>query len=101
VGPQAEAMLQDIHADRLFLAVDGFDLTIGLTTPDALEAHLNSLMMQAAKEVTVVADSSKLGRRSVSRIGSIEQIHRLITDSKASPEFVEALRARKIEVILV
>jgi len=101
VGPQAEAMLQDIHADRLFLAVDGFDLTIGLTTPDVLEAHLNALMMQSAKEVTVVADSSKLGRRSVSRIGSIEQIHRLITDTKAPPEFVEALRARKIEVIQV
>ena len=99
VGPQAEAMLKDLHADRLFLAVDGFDLKNGATTPDVLEAQLNGLMMQSAKETTVVADSSKLGRRSVSRIGSIDRVHRLITDTKAPDEFVETLRARGIEVI--
>ena len=99
VGPQAEAMLKDLHADRLFLAVDGFDLEFGPTTPDVLEAHLNSLLMAVAKETTVVADFSKLGRRSVSRIGSIEQVHRLITDTKAPQEFVKALRGRGIEVI--
>ena len=99
VGPQAEAMLKDLHADHLFLAVDGFDLEAGLTTPDVLEAQLNSVMMSVAKETTVVADYSKLGRRSVCRIGSVEQIHRLITDTKAPEDFVQALRARSIEVI--
>jgi DeoR/GlpR family transcriptional regulator of sugar metabolism len=99
VGPQAEAMLKNLHADRLFLGVDGFDLEFGPTTPDVLEAHLNGLMMTVARETTVVADFSKLGRRSVSRIGSIEGVHRLITDSKAPEEFVKALRGRGIEVI--
>jgi DeoR family transcriptional regulator of aga operon len=99
VGPQAEAMLKDLHADRLFLAVDGFDLESGPTTPDVLEAQLNSLMMKVSKEVNVVADFSKLGRRSVSRIGTIEQIHRLITDTKAPEEYVQKLRARNIEVV--
>ena len=99
VGPQAETMLRDLYADRLFLGVDGFDLEIGLTTPDVLEAQLNSLMMTVARDVTVVADYSKLGRRSVSRIGSIERIHRLITDTKASGDFVKSLRDRGIEVI--
>ena len=99
VGPQAEAMLKDLHADKLFLSVDGFDLEHGPTTPDVLEAHLNGLMMAVAKENTVVADFSKLGRPSVSRIGSIEQIHRLITDTKAPQDLVKAFRARGIEVI--
>ncbi len=101
VGPQSEAVLRELHADRLFLAVDGFDLESGPTTPDVFEAQLNGMMMQVAKETTVVADSSKLGRRSVSRIGPIEKVHRLITDSKAPEEFVKELRARGIEVILV
>jgi DeoR family transcriptional regulator of aga operon len=101
VGPQAEAMLKDLHADRLFLGVDGFDLEYGPSTPDVLEAQLNGLMMTVARETTVVADFSKLGRRSVSRIGSIDGVHRLITDSKAPEDFVKALRARGIEVIQV
>ena len=99
VGPQAEAMLKEFHADRLFLAVDGFDLEIGPSTPDVLEAQLNSLMMRISKEVNVVADFSKVGRRSVSRIGPLSGVHRLITDSRAPVEFSETLRKLKIEVI--
>jgi DeoR family transcriptional regulator of aga operon len=101
VGPQAENTLREMHADRLFLAVDGFDLTSGPFTPDVLEAQLNGLMMRVSKEVTVVADSTKLGRRSLFRIGPLEHVHRLITDSHASEEFTQALRNKGLEVMLV
>ena len=100
VGPQAESMLKEFHADRLFLAVDGFDLEIGPSTPDVFEALMNGLMMQVSKEVNVVADSSKLGRRSVSRIGQIEKVHRLITDNRAPEEFTTELRKKGVEVLI-
>ena len=100
VGPQAETMLKEFHADRLFLAVDGFDLVIGASTPDVFEAQLNGLMMQVSKEVNIVADSSKLGRRSVSRIGPLEKIHRLITDSRAPADFSDALRKKGMDVLI-
>jgi DeoR/GlpR family transcriptional regulator of sugar metabolism len=99
VGPQAETMLKEFHADRLFLAVDGFDLELGPSTPDLLEAQLNTVMMRVSKEVNVVADFSKLGRRSLSRIGPLSGVHRLITDSRAPAEFIEALHKSKIDVI--
>jgi DeoR/GlpR family transcriptional regulator of sugar metabolism len=99
VGPQAEAMMNEFHADRLFLAVDGFDLENGPSTPDVLEAQLNNVMIRCAREVNVVTDFSKLGRRSVSRIGPFNRIHRLITDNRATPEFTEELRKKGIEVI--
>jgi DeoR family transcriptional regulator of aga operon len=101
VGPQAEAMMNEFHADRLFLAVDGFDLEHGLSTPDVLEAQLNSVMIRSAKEVNVVTDFSKLGRRSVSKIGPFDRIRRLITDNRATQEFTEKLRKKGIEVIEV
>ena len=101
VGPQAEMMMKEFHADRLFLAVDGFDLTIGASTPDVFEAQLNGLMMQVSKEVNIVADSSKLGRRSVSRIGPLEKIHRLITDSRAPADFTNGIRKKGVEVLIV
>jgi DeoR family transcriptional regulator of aga operon len=101
VGPQAERMLRELHADRLFLAVDGFDLAHGPSTPDVLEAQLNGLMMEVARETTIVADSSKLGRRSLSRIGVVERVNRLITDSRAPEEFLTGLRGRGVEVVTV
>ena len=99
VGPQAEAMMNEFHADRLFLAVDGFDLENGLSTPDVLEAQLNNVMIRSAKEVNVVTDFSKLGRRSVSKIGPFDRIRRLITDNRAAQEFTGELRRKGIEVI--
>jgi len=101
VGPHAEQILREFHADRLFLAVDGFDLETGPATPDILEAQLNGLMMEVARETTIVTDSSKLGRRSLSRIGSADRIHRLITDTGAPKEFLAALQARGVEVVTV
>jgi DeoR family transcriptional regulator, aga operon transcriptional repressor len=101
VGPQAEAMMNEFHANRLFLAVDGFDLENGPSTPDVLEAQLNNVMIRSAKEVNVVTDFSKLGRRSVSRIGPFDRIRRLITDNRAPKDFTAGLRQRGIEVIEV
>jgi len=94
-------MLREMHADRFFLAVDGLDLDIGPSTPDVLEAQLNGRMMEIARETTVVADFSKLGRRSVSRIGPIENVRRLITDTRAPADFVRQLQEKGVEVMLV
>ena len=101
VGPQAERMLAALHADHLFLGADGLDLEVGLTTPDILEAQLNSVMIQVSNQVTVVADSSKIGRRSLSSIGKISSIHRLITDQSIDPAIAEAIRAKGIELVMV
>jgi DeoR/GlpR family transcriptional regulator of sugar metabolism len=100
VGPQAERMVRDLHADHFFLAVDGLDLEIGLTTPDILEAQLNTLMIKSAREVTVVADASKFGRRSLSVIGELPMIKRVITDDRVSEEHVDGLRKMGVEVVL-
>jgi DeoR family transcriptional regulator of aga operon len=94
-------MLSGLTADHLFLGVDGLDPEVGLTTPDVLEAQLNSLMIRVAREVTVVADSSKFSKRSLSVIAGIGDVRRVITDHAADPQMVSTLRERGIDVMLV
>jgi DeoR family transcriptional regulator of aga operon len=101
VGPQAERMLQDLHADHLFLAVDGLHPDEGFSTPDILEAQLNDVMIRVANEVTVVADASKFGRRSLALIGKIQCAQRIITDCRVDNEMVAKLRAKGLEVTVV
>jgi len=101
VGPSAENALRGLNADRVFLGVDGLDPEIGLMTPDVLEAKLNAIMIEIAREVVVVADSSKFQRRSLSVIAKLDKVHKLITDDAAPPEIAAALRARNVEVVLV
>ena len=100
VGPHSEQMMQSLHADHCFMSTVGLDLEVGLTTLDIMEAHLNRRMMEAAAQVTVLADSSKFGRRSLSLISDLRRVHRVITDSAAPPDNVEKLRSRGIEVVL-
>ncbi len=100
-GPQAERTLRSLRADHLFLGVDALDIDAGLCTPDILEAQLNALMMEVSQEVTAVTDSSKFQRHSMSVIGKVESLDRLITDDKADAALVAEIRARGVEVVLV
>jgi DeoR family transcriptional regulator of aga operon len=101
VGPLAEETLRQVSADLLFLAVDGFDVTHGLTTPNLLEAKVNRVMMESAKRTVVVCDSSKFGRRSLSRIAGTSAVHEVITDGKISPKDLRHLREVGVKVIAV
>jgi len=100
-GPHAHETLRDLNADHLFLGADAIDCEAGLTTPDILGAQVALRMIELAREVTAVVDASKFGRHSLTLSGRIEDLDRVITDSRVNPEHVEALRRKGIEVILV
>ena len=100
VGPLAEDVLREMHADILFLGVDGFDSKVGLSTPNVLESRVNRAMVKAASKVVVVCDSTKFSRRSLALIVPPQFIHAVITDSKIGEDDVEALRSAGIEVII-
>ncbi len=101
VGPHAEQTIRELHADQFFMSVDGLDPEGGLTTPDILEARLNCLMIRAARETTVMADSSKMGRRSLSLIAELGAARRVITDTGIQPEMAAAIRDRGLELSVV
>ncbi|MGI9073694.1 MAG: DeoR/GlpR family DNA-binding transcription regulator [Bryobacteraceae bacterium] len=100
VGPQAEQMMESLHADHCFMSTVGLDVEVGLTTLDIMEAQLNRRMIQAARQVTVLADSSKFGHRSLSLISDFRSIQRVITDTAAPAADVEKLRLQGVEVYL-
>ncbi|TWI67279.1 DeoR family transcriptional regulator [Pseudoduganella lurida] len=100
-GPQAEAALEHLHADWLFLGVDCLDPEVGLMTPHLMEAQLNARMIRSARQVVAVADSSKLLGRNLSVIARVDALDRLITDRKADHGVVDALQRHGVEVVLV
>ncbi len=101
VGPHAEHMLSTLHADHFFLGADGIDVEAGPSTPNVLATHLNNVMIRSAESVTLVADASKFGHRSVYVICSFARIQRVITDSRVDAATVSTLRERHIEVLIV
>ena len=100
VGPLAEDVLREIHADILFLGVDGFDTQVGVTTPNVLEARVNRAMVKASKRVVVACDSTKFNRCSLALIVPTTSIHAVITDSQISEADTEALKSAGIALIV-
>jgi DeoR family transcriptional regulator of aga operon len=101
VGPLAEEMLNEMHADILFLGVDGFDLEMGLTTPNMMESRVNRAMVKSSTTVVAVCDSTKFNRRSLSKIVDPSAIHYVITDDKLPKATADAIRKLNIQLTLV
>ena len=101
VGALASENFKKFYCDKLFLGVDGFDTLHGLSTPNTEEAHLNSIMIEMAKKVIVVADSRKFSRRRLGFIATLSQIHVVITDTGIKADDKARLENQGIEVIVV
>jgi DeoR family transcriptional regulator of aga operon len=101
VGPLAEESLRKLSADLLFLAVDGFNVSYGLTAPNPLEARVNRAMAEAARRTIVVCDSSKFGRRNMSLILPTSAVHETITDKGIAKTDLRLLRKANVEVTTV
>mgnify|MGYP000002204163 FL=1 len=86
-GAQTVAALDELLLDKLFLGVDGFDVERGITTHHEPEAQLNRKMVETARQVIAITDSSKFGKVCLHRIIDISEIDALITDADA-PEFI-------------
>ncbi len=100
VGPQAEKSLRNFNVDKAFLGVDGFDTRNGIFTPNVEEARLNEIMIEISREVILLADSSKFGKRSFAFICSINQIDKVITDNGIPEDDLKRLQDAGVEVII-
>ena len=101
VGHYAEKMMTDFTSSNFFLGVDGIDIEFGLTTTNNMEAEINKKMVNAARRVIVLADSTKFGRRGFARICDLSEIDMIITDSEVLDTFVKRIVDFGIEVKVV
>ncbi len=99
VGPIANMAAQMVHADVMFLGVDGISMEFGLSCVNSQEAEYLRLMSQHATRKIVVADRSKIGAQSRWALCAAKEISTLITDSGASDEIVAPFELAGIEVI--
>ncbi len=98
IGHYSEMILKETACSKLFLSVDGIDLDYGLSTTNAQEAHLNQAMIESAKDVIVLADSTKFGKKSFGKICGLDQVDHIITDKNISADVVEKIKALGIAI---
>ncbi len=98
-GNAALSFLDDVYLDKVFLSVTGISAERGATTLETDEALVYRKMLKQAKQVIVVADSSKLENVSPAFICPLGEVNILITDSNASLAQVEPFEQQGVRVI--
>lgn len=100
-GSGGEELLSGFRFNTLFLGVDGFDKQTGVTTPHQGEADINRKMVEAARTVIAITDSSKFNRQSFCLIARPEQLDMLITDSGIPKDYLDHLTALGVDVRII
>ncbi|MGV8833935.1 MAG: DeoR/GlpR family DNA-binding transcription regulator [Devosia sp.] len=98
-GPQAIEGLKSHFLDRVFIGVSGIDEN-GLYDYSPEDTEVKRAFVSSASSVVVLCDSSKFGRRALSRIVPLEKIAILVTDAAPPPSLAQALREADVQIIL-
>jgi DeoR/GlpR family transcriptional regulator of sugar metabolism len=91
-------VLRSYDFDQLFIGCDGIDLARGTTTFNELTG-LSQVMAEVSREVIVMAESEKIGRKIPNLELGWDAIDVLVTDSGLSDESVEMIAAHRVKVI--
>lgn len=97
-GPAATETLSGFFLDKVFIGACGVDVLRGATTIEPDEAAIFRTMVRQARQVIVVADSSKIGMISPALICAVTDIDMLVTDSGIAAEALAGFTANGIEV---
>lgn len=98
-GQVAEEALRSYDFDQLFIGADGIDLKRGTTTFSEL-VGLSQVMADVSREVNVMIESQKIGRKMPNIELAWERIDRIITDDQIDPVTKSEIEQKGVEVLV-
>ncbi|WP_173655725.1 DeoR/GlpR family DNA-binding transcription regulator [Sphingomonas turrisvirgatae] len=100
-GDKSAQYFEGLYVQKLFLATAAVSIDAGLTYPALADISVKRAMIASAEQVVLVADSSKIGRRSFTSLCGIDRIHMLITDDGIADADAQALEASGLKLTVV
>ena len=99
LGPYANQMIGDLNVKRAVLSVAGINER-GYYNSNLLLVETEQAMMRAADQVIVVADSTKFGQSSLTRLCALEEIDVLVVDSEISEAWQSRLETTDVRLVV-
>ncbi len=101
VGHNAIRTIHEYILDKVFVGVAGISFDCGLTLYNMNDTLVKRELIKRAREVIVLADSSKIGLTKHAFFCELKEIDTLITDAGISDKDKQQLEAFGIEVLVV
>ena len=100
MGPMTRECFSGFNADKLFLAATGVSAQKGLSTTSMIESEVKQAMINATKEVILVAHSAKLDKVFYHTFVKWDKVTTFITDSEADPSLLKKIEDQGVKVIV-
>lgn len=97
-GEDAISQLENYHANKCILSVDGISAAAGLTLYYSNEAALVKKMLESSATAIITADSSKIGKNVFAKITDASKTNILITTRTENNTELEKLRKLGLEI---
>lgn len=98
VGFLTADSLQGIRADVAFIGISGIGEDLALLDTTAEEIPAKRAMLEAAKQVVLLADGAKFWGGGLGRVAGIDAVDVVVTTADAPAERLTALRERGVDV---
>jgi DeoR family transcriptional regulator, aga operon transcriptional repressor len=82
---RAVDLIGEFNVDYAVMGADAVDPQ-GITNTNSNEVSMKRAMLQAARQVVVVADSSKFGHSALVRVAGLESVDLIVTDDGLRPD---------------
>src|SRR5690606_32559506 len=92
IGHLSELALNELRVNKVIMGIRAIDLESGLTNDYLPETQTDRKILSIGREIILVADHTKCERTSSVFLAPLTVVNTFVTDSKAPPAFLEALR---------
>jgi DeoR family fructose operon transcriptional repressor len=100
IGPHAEAMLDRLWFDQLFLGTGAISTDETIYSVDLGEATLNAKMLARSAERFILVDASKFGHASTYAVGPLSSATHVIVDAAITADWRQRLANAGIEFLI-
>ena len=99
VGATTVDLIRQFRVDTAVIGISAIDEDGTLLDFDIREVHVSRAIIENARRVILVTDSSKFARSAPARLATLADIDVLVTDHLPSPAIAALCRAREVEVV--
>lgn len=99
LGQSADATLAGYYVDKAFVSCRSLSLENGITDSNEDQSAIRRLAIKRSDRTFLLADHTKFGHTSFSKVADYDDIDAVITDRPLSRQWIDALRARGAAVV--
>ena len=99
VGPSAEKTIRSFHVDYAVCSSKGLDITRGITDSNEKDSEMKQAIFESAETKILCVDSSKFDKISLIKVGNVNEVDIIATDTEPGANWQEYLKRKNVELI--